>query len=73
MTDGNVCVCATDVMGSISIGNIHDTGLIELWTSPKINEVREQHKSGNYHLNHMCRICAHNVFMANKKAGRQDI
>ncbi|MEI7635802.1 MAG: radical SAM/SPASM domain-containing protein [Syntrophus sp. (in: bacteria)] len=73
MTDGNVCVCATDIMGSISIGNIHDSSLKELWTSPRINEVREQHKTGYYHLNAMCRICAHNIFLANKKAGRQDI
>ena len=70
MTDGTVCVCATDVMGSISIGNVHDTSLKDLWNCPKINEIRHQHKSGNYHLNSMCRICAHNMFMANKGAGR---
>lgn len=70
MTDGTVCVCATDVMGDISIGNIQDSRLIDLWNCPNINELREQHKTGNYHLNSMCRICVHNVFTANKDAGR---
>lgn len=71
MTDGTVCVCATDAMGSIAIGNVHDTNLIDLWNCPKIKELREQHKTGNYYLNPMCRICAHNVFMANEKANRK--
>jgi radical SAM protein with 4Fe4S-binding SPASM domain len=72
MSDGTVCMCATDVMGVNVIGNVHNMKLADLWTSPKINEVREQHKSGQYHLNPMCRICAHNIFMANKTAGRLD-
>jgi len=70
MTDGNVCACAADVMGSISIGNVNDTGLIDLWNCSKLNELREQHRTGNYHMNPMCRICVHNVSLANKKAGR---
>jgi radical SAM protein with 4Fe4S-binding SPASM domain len=70
MTDGNACVCATDVMGSLSVGNIHDTSLIELWNCDKINELRQKHKDGNYHQNVMCRICVHNISKANRKAGR---
>ncbi|MCP4650693.1 MAG: radical SAM protein [PVC group bacterium] len=69
MTDGTVCVCATDVMGEISIGNIQDSKLIDLWNCSKINELRQQHKAGKYQHNPMCRICVHNVFMANKNAG----
>jgi radical SAM protein with 4Fe4S-binding SPASM domain len=72
MADGTVTVCATDIMGSISIGNINDTSLKDLWNCKKISELREQHKTGKYYLTPMCRICAHNVAMANKKAGRQD-
>jgi radical SAM protein with 4Fe4S-binding SPASM domain len=72
MTDGTVCICATDVVGSISIGNVRDMSLKDLWNCRKINEVRQLHKTGKYYLNSMCRICAHNVFMANKVAGRLD-
>jgi len=70
MTDGTVTVCGTDVMGDISIGNVQNNSLEELWNCPKINKLREQHKSGQYHSNSMCRICVHNRFNANKKAGR---
>jgi radical SAM protein with 4Fe4S-binding SPASM domain len=70
MTDGTVTVCATDVMGNISIGNVHNMSIKDVWNSPKINELREKHKSGNYYLNPMCRICVHNHYEANKKAGR---
>ncbi|MCX5681904.1 MAG: radical SAM protein [Candidatus Omnitrophica bacterium] len=69
MTDGTVCVCATDVMGSIAIGNVHESALKDLWDGQKINEHREQHKTGKYYLNPMCRICVHNIFTANKKRG----
>ena len=72
MTDGSVCICATDVMGYNIIGNIHQTTLRELWKSSKINEVRRLHKEGQYFQNDMCRICAHNMNMANQKAGRQN-
>jgi radical SAM protein with 4Fe4S-binding SPASM domain len=70
MTDGTVCVCAADVMGALAIGNVHDSSLKDLWHGPKINQLREHHRSGKYHLSPMCRICAHNVFQANRDAGR---
>jgi len=70
MTDGTVTVCGTDVMGDISIGNIHESSLEQLWHCPKLNELREQHKAGRYQENPMCRICVHNRVSANKKAGR---
>ncbi len=70
MADGTVTVCATDVMGDISIGNIYEDSLEHLWNGSKINKLREQHKSGRYYENSMCRICAHNRFNANKQAGR---
>lgn len=70
MTDGTVCVCATDVMGVLAIGNIHNTSLKDLWHGPKINQLREQHRSGKYYESPMCRICADNVFKANIDAGR---
>jgi len=72
MTDGTVTVCATDVMGSIAIGNVHDMSLEDIWNSSKINELREQHKAGKYHFNSMCRICVHHLFEANKRAGWLD-
>ncbi len=70
MTDGTVCVCATDVAGDNAIGNVHDKTLKDLWDCSQIQELRRQHKTGTYYLNPMCRICAHNIFMANKAAGR---
>ena len=73
MTDGTVCVCATDVMGSNAIGNIHQKSLKDLWQSPQINQLRDQHKSGKYYLNSMCRICAHNMVKANRMAGRSKV
>jgi len=70
MTDGTVTVCATDVMGSIAIGNVHDRSLKDIWNSPKLTEIRKQHIEGNYHFTPMCRICVHHLVQANKKSGR---
>ena len=70
MTDGTVNVCASDVMGALSIGNVHETSLFDLWHGPKLNKLRELHRSGKYYLSPMCRICADNTFKANKEAGR---
>ncbi len=72
MTDGTVTVCATDVMGSIAIGNVHDTSLLDLWNCTKLNKLREQHISGKYYLNPMCRICVHHLYDSNKNSGRLD-
>lgn len=69
MTDGTVTVCATDVMGSIAIGNVNETSIKELWHGARINELRKQHKSGNYHLNPMCRICVHHLYESNQRSG----
>lgn len=71
MADGTVGVCATDVTGFISLGNINNSSIGDIWNSPEIERVREQHKSGNYHFNPMCRICAHNVYRANQNAHRR--
>lgn len=70
MTDGSVGVCATDVMGAISIGNIHQETLHELWHGERIRAHREIHRTGKYYINPMCRICAHNTFKANERADR---
>lgn len=69
MTDGTVTVCATDVMGSIAIGNVCETSIKDLWHGPKLNKLRELHRSGKYHLNPMCRICVNHLFESNKKVG----
>lgn len=70
MTDGTVDVCASDVMGSLSIGNVNETSLFDLWHGPKISKLRDLHRTGKYYQSPMCRICAHNTFKANKEAGR---
>ncbi len=70
MTDGTVNVCATDVMGNLAIGNVHDSSLFDLWHGPKLSKLRELHRSGKYYLMPMCRICANNTFKANTDAGR---
>lgn len=70
MTDGTVTVCATDVMGSISMGNVHQSSLKDIWHSRGLNDLRKQHLSGNYHLNPMCRICVSHLYQSNKKSGR---
>lgn len=70
MTDGTVNPCASDVMGNLAIGNIHDSSLFDLWHGLKLNKLRELHRSGKYYLSPQCRICADNQFKANTDAGR---
>jgi radical SAM protein with 4Fe4S-binding SPASM domain len=70
MTDGTVCVCATDVMGALAIGNVNEAKLKDLWLSADMKVLRERHKSGRYHEIPMCRICAHNIFVANQNSDR---
>lgn len=72
MTDGTVTVCATDVMGNITIGNINETSIENLWHSPKMEAFRKMHLSNNYHKHPMCRICVDHLYKANSKSGRLD-
>ena len=72
MTDGSVTVCATDVMGSIVIGNVNETSIEDIWHGKKLNAFREMHKSGNYYKHPMCRICVNHLFESNQKSGRLD-
>ncbi len=70
MTDGTVCVCATDIMGNNAIGNVHETSLMQLWNCGRISNIRQLHKEGQYFQNAMCRLCAHNIDKSNRQAGR---
>ncbi|QSZ40740.1 radical SAM protein [Sulfurimonas aquatica] len=55
--NGNVTVCCVDGDDEYVVGNWKEEKLIDIWNSPKYQEIRELHTSGNYDKIAMCRKC----------------
>jgi molybdenum cofactor biosynthesis enzyme MoaA len=61
LVDGKVlpCCAAYDYVNDIaySVGNIHEETIEEIYTSEKLNKLRDLHKKGKSHEIEMCRKC----------------
>jgi len=55
--NGEVCPCCTFFNEELTLGNISQHTIHELWHSSKMKSLRELHKQGNYHENPWCLSC----------------
>lgn len=58
---GDVMPCCTNFAPGLKLGSIHTDSLEDLWHGEKMSQLREQHRSGNYHENPVCRKCVRNL------------
>ncbi len=54
--NGDVTVCCNDYQGFLKIGNVFKTGLLKLWRSARLNEIRAKHKRREF-LGLVCDKC----------------
>ena len=54
---GEVCPCCTFFNEELSLGNISENTIHELWNSDKMKSLRNIHKKGNYDENPWCKSC----------------
>lgn len=49
--------CNTAHAPYLPMGNIHETGIQEIWMSDGMRKLRELHRNGEYYKNPVCRAC----------------
>ncbi|MHC4065053.1 MAG: SPASM domain-containing protein, partial [Planctomycetota bacterium] len=54
--DGSVVLCCNDYNGTVELGNVADTPIIEMWQHPKIEAYRKRLAENNYEAP-LCRDC----------------
>ncbi len=57
--NGEFAFCCSDINGEIKLGNIRDHSIREVWTSPKMDDIRQQVRSGKYAGLPACQKCPH--------------
>lgn len=55
--DGEVLLCCNDWTKRKPLGNVHDTGLLEIWNSSLMDSIRKNLLKGNRHFSEPCRSC----------------
>jgi len=55
--DGTVNPCDVDYKSKLSIGNIYNSSIKDLWNSEKYRKMREKHKIGNRSEYSVCSKC----------------
>lgn len=53
--DGTVVPCPLDYEGALSMGNVRDNSLEEIWNSEKYEDFRRMHANGNFPEGHFCK------------------
>ena len=56
-SNGEVCPCCAFFSEELSLGNLKDHNLHELWNSKEMHDLRDMHKRGNYEENSWCKKC----------------
>ena len=60
-SNGEVCPCCAFFSTELSLGNMKDHNLHELWNSKEMHELRSMHKLGNYGDNPWCKKCVNHM------------
>jgi radical SAM protein with 4Fe4S-binding SPASM domain len=56
LQDGRVTPCCFDYEGKLSLGNLHENTLDEIWQSQKYQDLRQHHLGGDFN-NPLCQNC----------------
>ncbi len=59
--------CCVSFNKELRLGSIDNTQIYDAWHSPKMNEIRELHKNGQFYKNKTCKDCV-NLIYPTKKA-----
>lgn len=62
--DGSVLPCCVDLIGQVSLGNINETSLREIWNGEAMVEMRRLHIEGRYKEIELCKNCT--IFQVKK-------
>ncbi len=57
--------CYVGFNKDLKLGSIRDTKIYDAWHSPKMNEIREIHKKGEYYKNKTCKDCVDLIYPVN--------
>ena len=60
-SSGEVCPCCAFFSEELSLGNLKDHSLHELWNSKEMHDLRIMHKRGNYEENQWCKKCINHM------------
>jgi len=60
-SSGEVCPCCAFFSEELSLGNLKDHSLHELWNSKEMHDLRVMHKRGNYEENPWCKKCVNHM------------
>lgn len=55
--NGDVTICTTDAFNLINVGNVFQDGVLNVWNSPALNEVRRYHESDQFDKLPFCKEC----------------
>jgi len=55
--DGTVTVCCADIDGALSVGNIREHRIEELWRNEKFSELRRKHLQQEVDTIPICKVC----------------
>ncbi|MBI2936089.1 MAG: SPASM domain-containing protein [Chloroflexi bacterium] len=67
---GEVCPCCAMFSNDLSVGNVRDHTIHELWNSPAMKQLRGLHKAGNYWENPICLKCVNSIL---RKPGATEV
>ena len=54
--------CCISFNKDLRLGSIRDTKIYDAWHSPKMNELRDMHKKGEYYKNKTCKDCVNLIY-----------
>ena len=60
-TDGNVVMCCEDFTPKVTLGNVFETSIEEIWNSEKFNKIRKAHIEHKKYDLDVCKNCDVNI------------
>ena len=60
-SSGEVCPCCAFFSKELSLGNLKDHTIHELWNSKEMHDLRDMHKRGDYGENQWCKKCINHM------------
>ena len=58
---GEVCPCCAMFSNELSLGNVREHSVADLWNGPAMRELRELHRAGQYARNAVCLKCVRSI------------
>ncbi|MBZ5557414.1 MAG: SPASM domain-containing protein, partial [Acidobacteriia bacterium] len=56
--DGTLLPCCTFHGAHLPMGNVFETPIDQIWSSPRMRDLRAMHSRGEFYKNPVCKACA---------------